>query len=307
MSDAAQILNEAYDLIEQGKLAEARQLLDPIRADNEDNPDFWWVYAHAVESEDEGRQALSRVATLKPDYPGVETLSQEAGLRPPPPIQALRTPPPLPEISPDDFDDDFGAMDERDFEAEKPAGSSLNRLMLLGLVIVVVLVIVALLVVPGLLGGNRPTPTATIAVIGSTPIVPTIGATAAAVDKTQEVAVATAEIEGADTLAALAEQLSAFDVPVDGVQVDTTALGNTLLIATCAPRGPASTQAIINIAEVLKAETLADDVEGIGFQLMNCDSGSVSRVIGLSRSQFDDFAAGNITQQEFQTSLRPIG
>jgi hypothetical protein len=58
---------------------------------------------------------------------------------------------------------------------------------------------------------------------------------------------------------------------------------------------------------MLKSQTLPDDIAGLGFQLTNCDTGTVGRVIGVSRSEFDDFASDRITAQEFQALLKPIG
>ena len=49
MANAAPQLQEAYDLIEAGDLQSARQLLDDIRSSNENNPDFWWIYSHALD------------------------------------------------------------------------------------------------------------------------------------------------------------------------------------------------------------------------------------------------------------------
>ncbi|MEO1286846.1 MAG: hypothetical protein AAFV93_03695, partial [Chloroflexota bacterium] len=84
MANAAPQLQEAYDLIESGDLQSARQLLEGIRSDYENNPDYWWIYAHAVEDEAEGMTAIERVRQLAPNYPGLMTLSQELGIQPPP-------------------------------------------------------------------------------------------------------------------------------------------------------------------------------------------------------------------------------
>jgi hypothetical protein len=110
MANAAQVLQQAHDLIEAGDYQSARQILDAVRSSNENNPDFWWIYAHAVEDATEGKAALERVRQLAPNYTGLESLvggtSQPSSTIKP--LRPLSPPPPLVEkvaVEEDDFAD----------------------------------------------------------------------------------------------------------------------------------------------------------------------------------------------------------
>jgi hypothetical protein len=356
MSDAAQTFSEAYDLIEQGNLSAARQLLDNVRAENENNPDFWWVYAHAVEDAQAGRDALQRVQQLQPDYPGINNLMQQAGISTPrPTVQTLRPPQSLPDLpKTQGFDDDeFSDMDE-DFVLAEPAQNNMGRNMLLAAAAVAVLLILGALLIPSLLGGDEVSSTSTpiaqpVTTLGTLEIIDTTEDATEAADEatateeeavetdeptpteeeveptdeptateeeieptsedepTEDVTEATEDAASDDTFADLAAQLADYEVPVDGVAVGETLLGNTLLVTTCSPPGPVATQSILSIADILKAETLADDIEAVGFRIANCADDTAVRIIGVSRSDFDAFAAGSITAQQLQGLLRPIG
>lgn len=68
------LLSQAYGFIEADQLDEAVTLLKPILADNPNNPDAWWLYAHAVENVDDARAALQTVLNLNPNYPEAQRL-----------------------------------------------------------------------------------------------------------------------------------------------------------------------------------------------------------------------------------------
>lgn len=177
MANAAPQLQEAYDLIESGDLQSARQLLEDIRSDNENNPDFWWVYAHAVENESDGLTAIDRVRQLAPNYPGLNDLSQELGISiPPSPIQSLRPPASAP--STDDVEDYYDDAQEDEFDSVPSSGSN-HWLMYIGLALVaVVIIILGLIFLTNILtGGGGETPTqvldATTELASPEPIIPT--------------------------------------------------------------------------------------------------------------------------------------
>lgn len=73
----SQDLSKAFELIEQDRLAEARAFIEPLLADNQDNPDLWWIYSHAVEDEAAAQNALQQVLRIAPDYQGASTLYDE--------------------------------------------------------------------------------------------------------------------------------------------------------------------------------------------------------------------------------------
>ena len=149
MANAFPQLQEAYELIESGDLQSARQLLDDIRSENENNPDFYWVYAHAVEDENEGIAALDRVRQLAPNYPGLQNLSEELGLTTAP--QALHPASSPPSTS--DVEEFYGGNDDFESQPRERSGNGLMPLVVItGIVIAVVLV--ALFLLSNLLGGN---------------------------------------------------------------------------------------------------------------------------------------------------------
>ena len=77
MADISQQLDRAYNLIQENELQQARNILRPYTDADIDNPDVWWLYAHATEDPQAGRDALQRVLDLNPDYPGARELMQQ--------------------------------------------------------------------------------------------------------------------------------------------------------------------------------------------------------------------------------------
>lgn len=67
-------LAQAYELIESGKPEEARAILEPMLAQEKNNADAWWIYAHAVDDPVVAREALRNVLRLDPHYPGAAQL-----------------------------------------------------------------------------------------------------------------------------------------------------------------------------------------------------------------------------------------
>lgn len=80
MNDTSVTLAQAFRFVESGELAKARSLLEPLRDKLSNSADYWWVYAHALEDDSQGREALQRVYNLDRDYPGIASLADELGL-----------------------------------------------------------------------------------------------------------------------------------------------------------------------------------------------------------------------------------
>ncbi len=70
-------LKKAHELIEADELEQARVLLEPLLESDPDNPDVWWVYAHAVKDPEVGRNAITRVSKIDQAYPGVSDLTDQ--------------------------------------------------------------------------------------------------------------------------------------------------------------------------------------------------------------------------------------
>lgn len=403
MENAPEKLQEAYQRIEAGDLPAARTLLEGIQADNENNPDFWWVYAHAVEDPDEGQAALQRVLELDPEYPGAGALAQQTGLG------ATPAAPPPPTFSPEpaaqgDFDE-FSEFADDDFASDfagapqptpattqpPPPRRRFNPFFVVSAVILLVL-LAALILLPLLMqdgtpgeptavaGQDTPQPVLTNPALQTTSqaaltdeatdepaltqeatedVVVTDEATdevlteevvvteamtdddaateestaeAAATDeatdapeKTETAAVSPAETEDEpteaptraatatpepteDPLTQLAADLEIYSVPEDGLETTDTSLGTTFLVTTCAAPGPAASEAIQGIVDVL-AETvdeLPEDIEAVAFGIDDCEADTTLRVVGVSLQTLQDFAAGTLSQEEFQRQLQPI-
>lgn len=71
------VLQDAYELIQQGQLDDAKALLDARRQEFANNADYWWLVAHSTTDPEEGRAALGRVLLLDKDYPGARELDDE--------------------------------------------------------------------------------------------------------------------------------------------------------------------------------------------------------------------------------------
>lgn len=102
MSESIQsTLTSAFEMIELGHPDRAVTVLQPLLTQAADNPDVWWVYAHAVSDPQVAHAALTRVLRLEPGYPEAVTLlrrlekqlrAQRANLlRERPPATALTT------------------------------------------------------------------------------------------------------------------------------------------------------------------------------------------------------------------------
>lgn len=358
MKDVAQILNEAYDLIEAGDLTRARQILDPLRAQAQNDPDFWWVYSHAVEDKEEGRNALTRVLELEPNYRGAKDLAELIGLHAsskasPRPI----APPTLPDLPKKDEFADFDADFDPDFdETEKEKSGGMARIFI-AIALVLLVIVLAIFLLPNLLG--TPTPPATQIVDSNTAIAsqaveteaiasPEVMATSDAVatdelvteasTATEEVAtheiIITVEVLPFDTESAevvitdeagviitntpenfdaqavdLVSELADYNVPADGVNELTTALGTTLVIKTCTVQGPPATTTISAIATVLTqfADDISPDIQAIAFSITDCQNNIQYNLLAVPRSRFDELVAGTITVTQFRSYLRPIG
>jgi hypothetical protein len=193
-------LSEAYQFIEADKLAEARQILEPMLAQDRDNVDAWWLYAHAVTSLASAREALQNVMRLDPQYPGAADLlqsleDQETREFTPiaaPSISPISAPPPptLPDAFPDFDESDMAAQPK----TRQPQAQSSGLFRFAAIVVVVLLVLgILALLLPSLTGGNQPAATPVAQVL-----TPDVAATEAATEVVDDIALtATAMIAGA--------------------------------------------------------------------------------------------------------------
>jgi hypothetical protein len=308
MTDQLQgTLASAYELIEADRLDEARLMLKPILAENIDNADAWWLYAHAVDDPETARTALNNVLRIDPDYPGAAALmstledSYPVGA----PVTAAETDP-FATPAPASFDlaDDLDLEPELDLEdtadnmapvQAEPANRRPNWLLILILLVLIVVIIVLLL--PR--GGNEQaalTPTA-----DSVPTVDTQGQVA----PTIEVVVSPEEAAAA----AVIEAALANDAVLPGsARVESTPLGPTMLVSVCTTAGDEMRAALDTSMRDLAgtATQMGGVAEAVGVRLIDCATEMTLRVIGVPASAAAQFAADEIDLQTYQGGWRAL-
>lgn len=113
----------------------------------------------------------------------------------------------------------------------------------------------------------------------------------------------------ADDFDSLITDLAEFDVPEDGILIEETSLGNTLIAQTCVPRGPRANAAINGILTTLaeQSDVIADDIEGIAVSIIDCATDTRLNVLGIDREAFDGLVSGDLTIGDIRSMLQLIG
>ena len=105
-------LEEAYQLIKDGKRLQAESILQPIVDEDENNADAWWLLANARKDPQEQRQALYHVLRLRPDHAKAQKMLAD--------IDAVHLPS-VEELAASPFDMEY---EEDRIRVTKPAGSN---------------------------------------------------------------------------------------------------------------------------------------------------------------------------------------
>lgn len=284
MANAADTLNRAYELIETGNVGSARNLLDTIRTQESDNPDFWWVYAHAVEDKVEGIDALDRLKALDPDYPGIAMLYREMELALPPGITRSA-------VSREQ-DNQLGSLPK---PGEKGKASRRSLILALSLLSIVV--------VGGIVAGvfllNRQPTTQTPTSAANTPSVVIVP------ESTSEVAVVEATVASVEP--GIADIVAQSGVTTAGIRTQTTTLGNTLVLSICALPGPATSNAIASIVTTLSSQGFEPslDILALAFASTDCTTNTETAMIGARIEIYRQFASGSLSSSQFlQNQIR---
>ncbi len=333
------VLDDAFDLIEKGQLADARSLLTLNEPEFSTNPDYWWLLAHASADAVDGRNALNQVLVLDKNYPGAKELDSQ--------VRAAET---------------IQNIDE-------PRRQSRWFPVLL-VVLLLFAVSIILFLVANSSGGGAATEVVVVpseeatqssnlvaATMTDIMIVPTTDAGQATIifDVTPTES-ATAEIATADTTLEIVTELpteiieasptseeiptleesttmvtdsptedssiieptvEAQAVPVtyafmqgqstpeNGVMVE----GSTLKIQLCATPGIEAGNAIRDILLTISTGTaeLDDSIKTIEIALVDClNANEEQRVVAIERSFVSSFTAGSINLQQLQQEIRPI-
>lgn len=311
MTDQLQgTLASAYELIEADRLDEARSVLKPILAENIDNADAWWLYAHAVDDPETARTALNNVLRLDPDYPGAAALMstlEDAYPVGAPVIDA--EPDPFVATTPTSFDlaDDLELEPELDLEdtadnmapvQAEPVSRRPNWLLIL-ILLVLIVVIIVLLLLPR--GGDDQT-----ALMPTSDTVPTVTVDAQGQAVPTIESVVSPEEESA---AALVEAALANDAVLPGsARVEGTPLGPTMLVSVCTTAGDEMRVALDTSMRDLAGtvDQMAGVADAVGVRLVDCATEMTLRVIGVPADTAEAFAAGDIDLTAYQGSWRAL-
>ena len=337
MSDSTDaILQAAFDLIEKGELEQAQIALAPLLETENDNPDLWWIYAHAAVDSQSGLQAVDRVLQLAPDYPGARELREQADLAQSGAAAAT--------VSAQADDGEPGAID--DWEDLQPAvertaqNRKIGRSLTLAVAAVLVIVVGLLLVLSdevdiafltALIAPSPPPQITVISVSTETDDSPTAAPTEdAAITPTEidesptaaptETESPTAAPTETEIPAAAAPETAAFITLVAdamaNVEIDETAsgfriteLGNTLVFHVCAVPGPQFQTRLgsaMNAVASLDAN-IPENAEAIAVSLLNCaDEDATPRAVGVERGIIQSYANEEIDARDFQRSWQAL-
>ncbi len=325
-------LSRAYDLVEAGNYDEARAILEPILADNRDNADAWWIYAHAVTSPDEGQHALENVLRINPSYPdAAELLAQARSVGTEPPEIVPLAPATMPEAPPSLPEEDFADFPETvRATGEQPAAparrSGLPLIPILAVVVIVVLVLLVILSQGG--GSVASTPTATAPQIAevatateligqavvtseavqatSEPEVPTLVSTPVAALTEQATSETTAEVSSAD-YSAIQSAMSSFSLPQNGIAEVQTSLGNTLQVTACTTQGRAMRMLLPQVMNALakQSDSLGSSIQALGVHLINCGQNSPLLTVATDLASAQSYAQGKLSDSEFAATWKP--
>lgn len=324
------VLENVYSLIQAGKLAEARQTLSEVAANEQNNPDYWWLLVHASEDPEQGKSALRRVMVLDPGYPGANQLydqiildkttrkTQKQPSRRLLPLVALL----LIAIS-------FGALalvllnrggqtpgitatSVADTSSGNTTPSVIEATDEATDAAVITETIAGPTDAPSSVIENPPTNTAMTQPSDTPELIPTNTVAATQESPTSFPTQLTAG-EPTPTQEALAAQnaagdlgfLASFRTPDNAVAV----VGDAVEISLCAIPGIEAGNAISSLLIAMSGTvgTVDPAVSSVRVAIVDCDgTGFDTRTVQVDRSVLADFAAGSISLQEMQQSIEPV-
>ncbi|MEO8607677.1 MAG: tetratricopeptide repeat protein [Chloroflexota bacterium] len=286
-------LDKAFELIESDRLDEARAILKPILDTEKDNPDVWWLYAHAVTDPETARLALNNVQRLDPNYLNtgdllyaLENRSPGGGVtdvadREPSFLPAVpSTLPDMPQTGkkPDDDENEWDAFDEDNDDTPVPLFRRPAFLLVVGFL--VFLIIAAFVVLnpqsqPPIISETIvPTDASSVAEIPTVvfeTLAPTDAVSIAQVPTVENI-VPTGEVPTLEPAMStfpaigttpssevsfdnIVSALGAFELPGQAVAMEKTTLGNnTVMVSVCTEAGAKLRQTLPAVSDALSTE-----------------------------------------------------
>jgi hypothetical protein len=291
-------LARAFQLIEEDQLVEAREIIQSVLVDDSENPDAWWIYAHAVEDPNEARRALNRVADIDPAYPGLAELL------------AFYADSSSMDLEDEDTFGDFDSLDDTDFDEleddESDSRPWLRRLVILA--VILLLAFIGLLILGGGLGRQSSDPIATDVAQQPTnePLVflppedgnqPTEETSSTNdEDSNEEI---TAEPQTVSVLSAIFEDYQLAD---DTLESTVTQLGTTQVVLLCVGQDFSSLRDMVQTGLLRLSENLDIidlDTEAIAVRVDDCEANEPLLFIGSTVDDAALFADGELSTAEF--------
>lgn len=291
MNDATESqMMRAYELIEAGRLDDARSILSPILAANKNNPDAWWIYAHAVTDPLTAKDALDNVLRLDPEYPGARELHDQVIGQIGGKGEFAPTPKPAPTVVPKPLtssdEPSFTSLESDDLEEDE--GINLPRVLLIAAVFILIAVV-------GILLANQSNqPVQPTEVVDATATLPSIAPQAVFTDEPTAEAMPTA-FEGLPIRMTDA-------ITLEGSTAYLNACGT---VANISALRPLVEQLKLAVAGAL--DQFPADAETIGIRVADCASDTPYVVITTTRESVAAYVNGTLTDTEFSARWRAVG
>lgn len=315
-------LDKAFELIEANRLDEARAILKPVLDTQKDNPDVWWLYAHAVTDPETAKLALSNVQRLDPNYLNTgdllyaletNTLSdaqtdsddKEPSFLPPLPS----TLPGLPQSGKKTGDEDDWDAFEGDDDESVPLFRRPIFLLVAGLLIFLVIAALVILNPPPQPPPSSDTPAPTEPSVVLQAPTESVTETPTSEPTAEATPISTNETQGnSDEYGALYTALNTFDIPELGISQESTSMGNTLVISVCTEAGAKLRQTLPLVIKAL-SDQLADiptGTDGVGIRMIDCSTSNTLLLVGVSSQDIASLADGMLDNETFQAKWVPI-
>jgi hypothetical protein len=318
-----QALSQAFELIEADKLEEARAILKPILDVDKDNPDVWWLYAHAVTDPEAARLALSNVRRLDPNYLNagelLYTLEKQSPDLDLSDILSEKDPSFLPTVpstlpglpgSKAIADDDWNLPDDEDEEEDSYTPIFRRPIFLLALGTIIFAIITSLVILqPSLQIPNNNAISATSTNQSSVAETPTVELSQAVeVTVTEGQLTTPAPVDNNGEFDNLNASLKDFSIADNGIVVEQTTLGDTVVVSVCTEPGVALRETLPEVLKAIAKEssTLSTEIQAISVRMIDCANNASLLMLGVPMSDAQAYQSGSIDDDVFQSKWQPI-